>query len=113
MIRVVIVRPDQRAVLMREARGACGTIVTVVANEEAAAYVPSDALFAVTTHVPARALVNTSPLITHPAVPADVTEYDTAPLPDPPVDVIASECPYVVEVLVIGGGPCDFGFPEP
>lgn len=113
MIRAVIVRPDLRTVLMRVARGAAGAIVTVVASDEAAAYVPSAALFAVTTHVPARALLNTSPLIEHPALPADVTEYVTAPLPEPPVEVSASWRPYVVDVLVMVIPPCDLGFPEP
>jgi hypothetical protein len=37
MIRVLIVRPDQRAELRRVALGAGGMIVTVVASEELAA----------------------------------------------------------------------------
>ena len=64
--------------------------VTVVANDEVAAYVPSDALVAVTMHVPARELVSESPVIVQFAVPAEVTTYDTAPAPEPPLDVSVS-----------------------
>jgi hypothetical protein len=87
MIRVLIVRPDQIAELTREAFGAGAIIVIVVASEVVAAYVPSAAFVAVMTQVPARELVSESPLIEQFAVPAVATAYETAPAPEPPLEV--------------------------
>ena len=44
----------------------------------------SAALVAVTVHEPADVADNVEPDTEHPAVPAVVTAYDTAPVPEPP-----------------------------
>jgi hypothetical protein len=58
--------------------------VIVTAPVVAELYVPSAALVAVTVHVPDDVTDRVAPLSEHPAVPADVREYVTAPLPEPP-----------------------------
>lgn len=87
--------------------------VTVVWEEEIAAYVESEALVAVTKHVPAEVDVNTPLLKAQPVVDDPfATEYVIAPVPEPPEVVRVNGVPKVPEVLVIfnvfcgvSGGP--------
>lgn len=58
----------------------------------------SAAFVAVTVHEPADVADNAEPDTEHPAVPALVTAYETAPEPEPP-ELVNDNCePYVTEV---------------
>ena len=67
----------------------------------------SAAFVAVTVHEPADVADNVEPDTEHPAVPADVTAYDTAPEPEPPdVDNDRSN-PNVPDVDDTDNAACD------
>ena len=59
--------------------------VNAIADEEIWPYIESAALVAVTMHVPAVVATNRPATTAQPAAVPLVTEYDTAPLPEPPV----------------------------
>ena len=90
-----------------------GEMVTVVGTELAAAKLVSAAFVTVTAQVPVLEAVSAAPVIEQPALPAPVTAYETAPVPEPPVEVRASALPYVPLVLVSVSGACVAGPPPP
>ena len=72
----------------------------VVSVEDSDKYVASDALVAVTLHVPVDVTVSVDPLMAQPlAVPLPVTAYETEPVPDPPVVVRVNELPADPDVV--------------
>ena len=85
-----------------------GANVTVVAAEETAEWLESAAFVAVTVHVPA-APDNDEPETVQFALPADVTSYDTAPDPEPPLVASESGVPAVPDTVVTVNGDCAAG----
>ena len=79
---------------------------TVVTDDEAAEYLASAALVAVTKQVPAEVALNTAPLIEQPLAVPPVTEYLTTPVPDPPLVVRVRGAPTMPFVLVRVSGDC-------
>jgi hypothetical protein len=73
---------------------------TAVAADDAAAYVESAALVAVTIQVPALVAFTEVPEITQPVAVPFVTAYVTAPVPEPPLVVKVNDVPKPAFVLV-------------
>ena len=95
-------------------RDACVSLDTVMVTAPVVAepYDASAAFVAVTVHVPADEEESTAPTSEQPAVPTDVTEYVTAPVPEPPdVDRVRVDPTFTVLSTMVRGDCASAGPP--